>query len=60
MAAVRREMEAVEAQLQEERTAHGATRRASAAREQQLDASLADAGQALAATQRTLDERIAK
>ena len=57
---LRKEIEAAEATLEEERKAHAAARRVSATREQELDATVADAAASLAEMQRIVDERTAK
>lgn len=57
IATLRKEVEAAEALLEEERKAHAATRRAGAAREQELDTSMAGAAASLAAMQRSVEER---
>jgi hypothetical protein len=59
LAALRREVEGAERQLDEERAAHAATRRAAAAREQALSAGAEGAAAALAAQQRELEARAA-
>ena len=60
IATLRKEIEAAESMLEEERKAHAAARRASAQREQELDASVAEAAASLAGMQRALEERSAR
>lgn len=60
IATLRKEVEVAEATLEEERKAHAAARRASAAREHELDATVADAAASLAEMQRMVDERTSK
>lgn len=57
---LRKEVEAAEAMLEDERKAHAAARRASAAREQELDSSMAEAATSLAGMQRLIEERTAR
>jgi hypothetical protein len=57
---LRKEIEAAEATLEEERKAHAAARRASAMREQELDSSVAEAAASLTAMQRLVEERTSK
>lgn len=54
--ALREEVAATEARLDEERAAHAGTRRAFAAREQELEGSLGEAGTALTGLQRKAEE----
>jgi Golgin subfamily A member 5 len=60
IATLRKEIEAAESTLEEERKAHAAARRASAVREQELDSSVADAAASLTSMQRIVEERTAK
>jgi len=60
IATLRKEIEAAEATLEEERKAHVAARRASAVREQELDTAVAEAAASLTSMQRIVEERTAK
>jgi len=59
-ATLRKEIEAAETTLEEERKAHAAARRASALREHELDTSVAEAAASLTSMQRLVEERTAK
>jgi hypothetical protein len=60
IATLRKEIEAAEATLEEERKAHATARRASATREQELDSSVAEAAASLTSMQRIVEERTAQ
>ena len=60
VATLRAEVEHAEGMYEEERKAHAASRRASAQREHELDASMAEAAASLAGMQRVIEERTAK
>ena len=57
LAALRREVAAAEQRVQEERDAHASARSTFVAREAELEANLAEAGAALAAMQRSVDDK---